>query len=287
MAYGFLCNPTAPSVMRYSSSSEDHTYLGYPTGNSWSDVRSTLNATYPYAVNWRDATDLLPPPPSPVPLRPTGVVMTNQPEFVWEEVPGALQYSLEVMHESGSLWSSGRQRVGCSDASGECKYLGPELPGGLYWWRVSAQYVVGIGIYSGPNSPYSEWVEFALPPEAPTPIAPAGTTRFASPTFTWTAVTSAVTYTLRFSVGGDLSVSAEDVGCGSGESTCSLRPEWQFSPGKGYTWMVAAENDYADGPWSDGLVFYTDESLLGDPICCTQPQPLPTSSYPSLYPVLR
>jgi len=94
---------------------------------------------------------------------------------------------------------------------------------------------------------------------APTPIAPTGTTPSATPTFSWSAVAGATSYTLWVDdarTQGKIQqvVDAAAVGCAAGTGTCALAPGVTLATGAG-TWWVQASHAGGTSPWSAGRPF--------------------------------
>jgi hypothetical protein len=115
----------------------------------------------------------------------------------------------------------------------------------------------------------------APPPAAPVLLAPSGTVTVASPTYSWTAVSSATWYQLWVadSVGTkvDQWYTAAQVGCGSGTGTCGINPGVALASGTA-RFRVRAWNSAGYSPWTAERTFTV--SLLRAQVIGVWPVPV-------------
>ncbi len=95
-------------------------------------------------------------------------------------------------------------------------------------------------------------------PGGVTLISPSGTTTTSTPTFTWSAASSATWYYLYVDDSSghryDTWYTAAQVGCPAGTGNCSITPSTALNYGAGQ-WWVQTYNSYGNGPWSGPLGF--------------------------------
>ena len=96
-------------------------------------------------------------------------------------------------------------------------------------------------------------------PGAATLVAPTGTSSNPTPSFSWTAVSSATYYQLwvNDASGGakiNVTYTAAAVGCGGGSGTCTISPGVSLAPGSA-TWWIRTANAAGPGPWSTPITF--------------------------------
>ena len=115
----------------------------------------------------------------------------------------------------------------------------------------------------------------------PTPLAPTGTTVSATPTFSWSAVPGATSYSLWVddaTTQGKIQqvYDATAVGCAAGTGTCAVTSTVALATGKATWWVMAAGAGGAKGPWSADSVFTV--SVVTPPASPTLLGPLGTTT---------
>jgi hypothetical protein len=205
----------------------------------------------------------LPAPAAPTTLAPSGTITLSTPTYSWSAVQTATAYSLWVDDASAvgkiqQVYSA--NQLGCGTGAGTCS-ITPAVAlvaGAGHWW-VKATNAVGDGPWSA-DRPFTvtPMVKAAVP-LGPTLLAPLGTTSSNTPTFTWSAVPTATSYTVwvddKTQVGKIQQVySATQLGCAAGTGKCSVTPNVVLAAGQG-SWWVKATNTAGDGPWSEAGSF--------------------------------
>jgi Bacterial Ig domain len=136
-----------------------------------------------------------PPTAAPVPQGPAGNIASPRPTFRWSAVEGAETYTLYVQRVSdGSVVLQGSLIAGTS-------FRAPEtLPAGVALrWKVKGE--CQGGRRAGPYSPQTHFTVTGgggpcPPTAAPVPGPPSGAISNPRPTFTWSEVAGAETYTI-------------------------------------------------------------------------------------------
>jgi len=197
-------------------------------------------------------------PGAPTTLSPSGTITSSTPTYSWSAVPTATAYSMWVDDSSAmgriqQVYSA--SQLGCGTGTGTCSVTpSVALAAGAGNWWVKATSAAGDGPWSA-DRPFTVTLAVkAAVPVAPTLLAPLGTMSSNTPTFTWSAVPTATSYSLWVDdaamVGRIQQIfSAVQLGCGAGTGKCSVSPNVVLAAGAG-SWWVKATNAAGDGPWS-------------------------------------
>jgi large repetitive protein len=184
-------------------------------------------------------------------LLPKNTIGYEEPIYSWQSVPGATRYRLQVAiaNDLGNPildeWYDASEITsdkGCSIRPDE-----PLNSGTSYKWRVQTGSCLG----DGPWTSYLSFRVTALPPGIVTAKSPTGLISTRTPTFVWTATSTATEYHLQ--VENDTMVIldewylAEDVTRGY---ICSAFSPAILSDDADFYWRVQASNDVGPGPWS-------------------------------------
>jgi hypothetical protein len=176
---------------------------------------------------------------SPIPSSPSGSISDNTPTFKWSKVGSATQYSYTLLKGTTTVYTKTVTSSACT-TSGCSNTPTTVLSDGSYTWKVRA-YV------SGTWKNYSSSLAFKL---ATIPIlsAPSGTVKTATPTFTWTLISNATSYSYTVYKGTATlySRTVASSACGSSTTYCADTPSTILNSGA-YTWKVRA---YAGGVWN-------------------------------------
>lgn len=170
---------------------------------------------------------------------PSGSISTPYPLYRWSAVTGVDSYTLRVVRESDGAVLHQQTYAAAAVCSGATCSVNPQvfLPAGGYRWWIQMKLATRPG-------PWSESLAFDTKLPAPTLIAPGDGYQSSTPTYQWTPVDGAQSYTLR--VGGSTNVD-ETYGpevCTSG--ICTVTPGTSLESG-GYNWWVYATNEAGAG----------------------------------------
>jgi len=184
-------------------------------------------------------------------LLPKNTIGSNSPIYSWQSVAGATRYRLQVVNASvmdPPLFSEWYEAAEITSDKG-CS-IRPELDlvsGWKYKWRVQTGSCLGDG-------PWTSYMSFRMTTSVPgivTAKSPTGLISTRTPTFVWTATSTATEY--RLQVQNDTRVIldewylAEDVTRGY---ICSAFSPGILSDDADFYWRVQASNDVGSGPWS-------------------------------------
>ncbi|WP_164019367.1 Ig-like domain-containing protein [Pyxidicoccus trucidator] len=183
--------------------------------------------------------------PSPFSWAPSGEVETARPQFAWSVVPGATSYTLYVLDSAENIVL--RQTGIPQNTFTPTSDLPLAVP---LRWKVKGESSCG----PGPYSPSLDFIIFTTPPCPPYsrpsghwPHGPVGTAR---PTFSWTAVRGATSYTLY------VLDPAENIVLRRTDLTqTSFTPTSDLPGGMQLRWKVKAESSCGPGPYSPDLYF--------------------------------
>jgi hypothetical protein len=184
-------------------------------------------------------------------LLPKNTIGSISPIYSWQSVAGATRYRLQVVNASvmdPPLFSKWYDAIEITSDKG-CS-IRPELdlvPGWKYKWRVQTGNCLGDG-------PWTSYMSFRVTASIPgivTAKSPTGLISTRTPTFVWTATSTATEYHLQVEnntmVILDEWYLAEDVTRGY---ICSAFSPGILSDDADFYWRVQASNDVGPGPWS-------------------------------------
>ncbi|NTX38258.1 Ig-like domain-containing protein [Myxococcus sp. CA033] len=188
-----------------------------------------------------------PPTAAPVPFdwAPRGEIATTTPQFGWTAVPGATSYTLYVLDAAENFVV--HQTNIPQNTFTPTTPLPERVP---LRWKVKAESSCGPG-------PYSEslnFIVFTTPPcppySAPVGHFPHGEITNPRPTFSWTAVRGATSYTLYvFDPAENQVIRKTDL------TQTSFTPTSDLPGGIQLRWKVKAESPCGPGPYSPDLFF--------------------------------
>ncbi|HEU4391019.1 MAG TPA: hypothetical protein VFV34_24650 [Blastocatellia bacterium] len=197
-----------------------------------------------------------PPTSAPTALGPSGNIATATPTFTWTAVPGAQSYTLYVVRVSDEfilLQQLNITTTSFTPATG--------LPINVdLRWKVKAESSCGPG-------PYSAILYFRIPGSCPpnvppTAISPSGNITQGRPTFSWTGVPGAESYTLYV-----LRVSDEAIILGQpGITTTSFTSPFTLPLDTDLRWKVKGESSCGPGPYTNSVYFRIPSATLCPPV---------------------
>ena len=201
------------------------------------------------------------PTTAPAAVSPTGAnILINAP-FTFNALPGATNYQIwlqDMTTNTGAPTTFTASQAGCAAGTGTCSYImaAPLVAGHSYGWVVAAQNAIGQG-------PWSSALSFTVggTPAAPAIATPANNGITTTPSFTLNAVSGATNYVIWLqdmttNSGTPYQFTAAQGGCASGTGTCSFALGTSLVSGHDYSWVAAAQNGTAQGPWSSALFFH-------------------------------
>jgi hypothetical protein len=187
---------------------------------------------------------------------PSGLFTTNvtysEIQISWSGLDTS-DVVLEVERsEDGVVWS----QAGLANP-GQSSFVDQNLDCGVtYYYRVRARGANGVGL-SGYSEVISGTTEVCLPTVA-SPISPTSQVEVATPTFTWRAADSAVSYRLIISgPSGSVFEDNYDTGAICEGDRCSATPEVELQRGT-YSWQVEARDDTGNRTTSGAVSFDVD-----------------------------
>jgi hypothetical protein len=199
-------------------------------------------------------------PFAPVPVTPSGSGQSTTPTYTFRTVSGGASYSIflyDITAGTSSVTSWYTAAAVDPGNTGTGTILQPTalVLDHQYAWYVNAQNAFGV-------SPWSSFLIFSVgtPPIAPTPISPNTTGQSTTPTYTFSTVSGAASYSIFLyditagtsSVTSWYTATAVDPG-NTGTGTI-LQPT-ALVLGHQYAWYVNAQNRGGVSPWSSFLVF--------------------------------
>ncbi len=210
------------------------------------------------------ATDLAGPPT----LIPFSGPVTAAPTFQWSTVSNAVGYEVEILDitddATGSLPSLTPVEVTSYTPSS------PLAPGQTYQWQVEAFDQNGlVTLWSSP-------LTFHVPPSAPSPTSPSGTTDLTTPMFQWSPAAGAAGYQFELTdvTGGGDTVVVGPTNVGG----TSYTPAGALTVGHTYQWQVLADDSSgADSAWSSPVTF----QIVPPPPSLISPAGTTTSTTPT------
>jgi predicted outer membrane repeat protein len=179
---------------------------------------------------------------------------TNNPSYMWNEVPDASWYYLWLNDSAGNIfkqWYTAAQ-ANCNGTTCLVTPADLTLKGGNYTWWIQTWNEVGDG-------PWSEGMTFNVPlpplPGKADLVSPTTTITDRTPLYTWEEVNGSSWYYLW--VNGPTGTviqrwyKAVDV-CSSG--TCAIEDPTHLTGGE-HLWWIQTWNQAGEGPWSVGMSF--------------------------------
>ncbi len=195
------------------------------------------------AVRQFEARDLLNGGPiltAPALIGPTGAAQNAEPTISWGAVTNANWYQLSVKDVSTGAWGVAH----ANDITGTSWTLAsPLVPGHEYRWFVKAwANAVTSSPWSGPQNAY-----YTVTPLGTTSVTPSGPMNNLTPTFTWSAITGATSYTV---VVNDLTTQDYGLVRQTGLTTTSWTATTPLMMGHVYQFAVRGVNNTGDyGRW--------------------------------------
>jgi hypothetical protein len=190
-----------------------------------------------------------PPTEAPSPGGPSGTISSSRPTFSWSDVPNATSYTLYVLRVSDEAVVLRQTGIG-----GTSFTPSSPLPSGVALrWKVKAESSCGAG-------PYSPSVYFEVeggsggpcpPTQAPVSGGPSGSISNSRPTFSWSAVPGAESYTLYVLRVSDDEFILHQTDIGG----TSFTPSVPLPSGVALRWKVKAESSCGPGPYSPSVYF--------------------------------
>ncbi len=208
---------------------------------------------YSPSIVFRIGQTPCPPVDAPTPMGPSGTINNPKPTFSWSAVAGATTYTLYVLKVSDESVVLRQTEI-----AGTSFTPGSPLPSNIdLRLKVKGESSCGPG-------PYSPSVVFRIgqgpcpPTEAPTLIGPSGTISTATPTFSWTAVSGASSYTLYV-----LKVSDESVVLRQTEIVgTSFTPKSPLTANIDLRCKVKGESSCGPGPYSPSVNFRIEQDAV-------------------------
>jgi hypothetical protein len=195
------------------------------------------------------------PPAAAIPGEPSGTITDTTPTYTWNQVACATWYYLWVNNASGTpvikQWYTAAQ-AGCASGTGACAVTpSTTLANGNHTWWIQTWNSYGYGPWSSGRS-----FTVSIPPPAVSLILPFGALGDPTPTYIWSAVSSATWYYLWVNgpSGNVLKqwYTSAQANCGGG--ACAVTPATTLTSGN-HTWWVQTWNAAGYGPWSAGMSF--------------------------------
>jgi hypothetical protein len=185
---------------------------------------------------------------------PRGATSNPAPTYKWRELSHATGYELWVQRAGSNpaiatVFTSWRRNGGELSVTPTT-----ELPDGSYSWWVRPHYAWGPGLWSTPGA----FDVSASVAGGATPLWPSGRFGTATPSYRWSAGTSATWYYLWMApVGGSPIVQSWyfHVDACDSSGACQVTPNVTLTPATSYVWYVRPWNSRGDGPWSTGTTF--------------------------------
>ena len=179
--------------------------------------------------------------PIPTLVSPSGNISIINPQFQWKPISGATNYNIELYRNSALYTSTTVTNSACSSTICQVR-LSNNLPFGSYYWRVKV-YIEGSW------NTFSSYMYFTRVAPPPVLISPSGITYFVYPTFTWSRIEGATSYSVQVYTNNSLVINKTVTSSVCGTTYCSvvIGPLPYISQ---YTWRV---NSYVGGwqTWSN------------------------------------
>ena len=191
---------------------------------------------------------------------PTGEQGENNiPIYSWSAVPDTYEYRLRVRKLNGDItdnWITPSE-AGCTENESTCSIpSSSSLANGKYHWRIQAKNSMGKGFWSSAMK-----FTVGFPPIAATLVSPFGSLpESPTPAYQWNAVPEASSYFVWIKSLSTSNVfeknwyTADQVGCGNGETICSFPSSSVLDDGK-YRWRIKAKSNIGNSPWSAAMDF--------------------------------
>lgn len=187
-------------------------------------------------------------PSAPVTVSPVSITGSSKQVFTWQVTPSATSYTVALYNTVTSSYVFTQTVTSSACNTSTCSYTSPTaiVANNTYKWRVVAKNALGSG-------PYSAFVYFQLKvPAVPVTADPQGDIWTNLPTFNWSAVNGAKSYTLAvyntetalFEFKSTVSLTYCD------SANCSYTPTVSLDVDTAYQWMVHANNDAGYGAYS-------------------------------------
>lgn len=244
----FTINEAGNYRYRWFIAAGANSYWGpWQSGNTW--VFEPPNVNCALQIRKELIPGPCPPRDAPIAGGPSGNITDPTPTFSWGAVPGATSYTLYVVRDSDEAWILREIEILTTTFTPS-----DPLPTGVQLrWKVKGESMLcqnGAGPYSTisyfqvvPDTPPCR------PTQPPVPYAPIGKIRTATPTFTWSAVECATSYTLD--VLRDKALLLHQTGI----TSTSFMPAAALPTGVELRWEVKGESSLGSGPPSPAQYF--------------------------------
>jgi hypothetical protein len=206
-----------------------------------------------------------PIPVAATPIGPNGLIATTTPGFSWSAVPLTAYYLLSITDATpGSplkVWYTPAQAQ-CPSGSGTCTVAAPRaLMSGLANWQVLTWNTFGYGPWSSTINTVVDVADPSVP--MPGATGPSGAVGTRTPTYQWSAVSTAIWYQLSVT---DAASSTTEFWFTPAEACpatlCSTTPNVQLAIGPAQ-WRVRAWRASGSGPWSSWMSFDATDTAPG------------------------
>ncbi len=199
-------------------------------------------------------------PSVPILISPAGNITDKTPVYTWKAVSGASYYYLWVNDSSGSKirkWYTATA-ASCSHGVGNCSITpSVTLANGTGTWKVRSWGNRKYGPWSAKKT-FKVSAPGSEKPKTPILLAPGGSIKTKTPTYTWKAVAGASYYYLWVNDSSGSKVrkwyTATALSCSHANETCSITPPASLANGTG-TWKVRSWGNRKYGPWSAKKTF--------------------------------
>jgi hypothetical protein len=229
--------PAALSFAPSTALTPGHNYTWYLGAVSSNGLATTWSPPVNFTI------DAL---PAATPKTPSNTTLAaaagyEEPTFTWNAVPGAASYSLYVMDNTTGQVAINGANVG-NTTSYQLSQAQALAPGHNYTWYIGSVSSNGQATTYNISSPQSFTLAALL---APAPAAPSNNGTLAAvagydrPSFAWSGVTGAVSYSLYVvdSTTGQVAINAFNVG---NVTTYQLTAAQTLTPGHSYIWYIGA-----------------------------------------------
>jgi len=219
---------------------------------AWSDTGgySAWTAATPFTVAIAPMTPIL--------WAPTGNIYTNDPAFTWSADPTATWHYVWIAGETGTIWAQWYNSSVCDETNTCAIWLPFPLTTGFYtWWVQSYSPYGGFSAWSAGTN-----FTVAIPPVAPTQVAPMGMIDSGSPSFIFNPVAGGDWYYIWVAGpnGHVADVWYQESVCAG--DFCVVNPGLNLPDGQYRWWVQAWSSAGGYSPWSGAAVFDVSANLI-------------------------